>query len=142
MGAIRRPWGGPLVSHKFFSLESMYLSPKGALPARGNQQLLGEPSPLHASSLLKELRLIFNICLLLRVGSGTVTVSGALGLVLVSVSWESGALPNFVCLSLAWAMPMPLVGTGGWQPYIPLPGAVFCRSSCQEVAWYRLSCCL
>lgn len=51
-GAVLRLWGGPLVSHKSFSLESMCLSPKGALPARGNQQLLGEPSPLHVSSLL------------------------------------------------------------------------------------------
>lgn len=46
LGAVWRLWGGPLVSCKSFSLESMCLSPKGALPARGNQQLFWGSQPL------------------------------------------------------------------------------------------------
>lgn len=36
---------GPLLATVCFSPESMYLSPKGALPARGNQQHFGSLAP-------------------------------------------------------------------------------------------------
>lgn len=69
---------GPLLATVCFSPESMYLSPKGALPARGNQQPLWEPSSSHAAPCFRTEADVWHLPL----PSGPHICSGTLSLLL------------------------------------------------------------
>lgn len=89
---------GPLLATVCFSPESMYLSPKGALPARGNQQHFGSLAPCTQLPALGTEADVWHlplpsgphICL------GTLSLAAS-GLGVVSICWEPLTL---VCLWL------------------------------------------